>query len=77
METHVSGKTGEKRDVVVYANDEEYASFPSLVRTDDELVLIFTAQNLEKLRASGGHPHFHDPSIAMPLWVTSRDGGMN
>jgi hypothetical protein len=34
---------GEKRDLVVYANDEEYASFPILARTDQELALLFQA----------------------------------
>ena len=65
---------GEKRDVVVYANAEEYASFPILARTDQELTLLFQVQDLAKLRASGEHPH--DQRAAVPRWATSRDGGL-
>ena len=65
---------GEKRDVVVYAKDEEYASFPILARTDQELTLLFQVQNLAKLRASGEHPHYQ--RSAVPHWATSRDGGL-
>ena len=65
---------GEKRDVVVYAKAEEYASFPILARTDQELALLFQVQDLTKLRASGAHPH--GQSLAVPRWATSRDGGL-
>jgi hypothetical protein len=64
---------GEKRDIVVYANDEEYASFPILARTDQELTLLFQVQDLAKLRASGEHPHYQ--RAAVPRWATSRGGG--
>jgi hypothetical protein len=67
-------KTGEKRDVVVCANNEDYASFPQLARTDDEQVMLFQVQNLAKLRASDKHPHYQ--SMAVPRWATSRDGGL-
>ena len=67
-------RPGEKRDVVVYARDEEYASFPILVRSDQELTLLFQVQDLAKLRATGTHPHYQ--SLAVPRWATSRDGGL-
>jgi hypothetical protein len=31
---------------VVYANNEDYASFPQLALTDNELALLFQVQNL-------------------------------
>ena len=69
-----SRQPGEKRDIVVYANDKEYASFPILARTDQELALLFQVQELAKLRASGEHPHYQ--RSAVPRWATSRDGGL-
>lgn len=65
---------GEKRDIVVYANDKEYASFPIIARGDQELVLLFQVQDLAKLRASGEHPHYQ--RLAVPRWATSRDSGL-
>ena len=65
---------GEKRDIVVYANPEEYASFPQIVRTDQEVVLLFQVQNLAALRDSGQHPHYQ--RLAAPRWAASRDGGV-
>lgn len=67
-------RPGEKRDVMVYVQDEEYASFPILARSDQELTLLFQVQDLDKLRASGKHPHYQ--SLAVPRWATSRDGGL-
>ena len=74
MPTSTIRRRGEKRDITVYANPEDYASFPQLARTDNELVLLFQVQNLEKLRASGQHPHYQP--AAVPRWTTSRDGGL-
>ena len=69
-----SRQLGEKRDVVVYANPDEYASFPQIARTDNELVVLFQVQNLTKLRACGEHPHYQ--KAAVPRWATSCDGGL-
>ncbi|MFM8584124.1 MAG: hypothetical protein ACKOFW_21915, partial [Planctomycetaceae bacterium] len=65
---------GEKRDIIVYANDKEYASFPIIARGNQELVLLFQVQDLAKLRASGEHPHYQ--RLAVPRWAASRDGGL-
>jgi len=70
IQTH---QTGTKRDIVVYANPEDYASFPQIARTDDELALLFQVQNLTKLRADSEHPHYQ--KVAVPRWATSCDGG--
>ena len=75
MQTSNIRRRGEKRDITVYANPADYASFPQLARTEDELALLFQVQNLEKLRASGKHPHFQP--AAVPRWATSRDGGLS
>ncbi len=73
MTTIQPRQPGSKRDIIVYANPEDYASFPLLARTDDQLVLLFQVQNLAKLRASDKHPHYQP--AAVPRWATSRDGG--
>jgi hypothetical protein len=65
---------GDKRDIIVYADPEDYASFPQLARTEDELVLLFQVQNLAILRAASEHPHYQ--KAAVPRWATSRDGGL-
>ncbi len=67
-------KLGTKRDIVVYANPDDYASFPQIARTDNELVLLFQVQNLAKLRAASEHPHYQ--KAAVPRWATSSDGGL-
>ena len=65
---------GEKRDIVVHANLDIYASFPQIARTDNALVLLFQVQSLVKLRAASEHPHYQ--KAAVPHWATSRDGGL-
>ena len=67
-------RAGEKRDIVVYSDPEAYASFPQLVRTNSELVLLFQVQELAKLRAASKHPHYQ--AFAVPRWASSRDGGL-
>lgn len=74
MTTTQPRQSGTKRDIVVYANPDDYASFPQLARSGDELVLLFQAQNLAKLRAASEHPHYQ--KAAVPHWATSRDGGL-
>ncbi len=74
MQTARPRQRGEKRDIVVYADAEDYASFPQLVLTDDALVLLFQVQNLAKLRAVEQHPHYQP--VAVPRWATSHDGGL-
>lgn len=68
-------RSGEKRDVIVYAHPEEYASFPIIARTDQQIVLLFQVQELAKLRASPEHPHYQ--RFAVPRWATSTDGGFS
>lgn len=63
-----------KKDIVVYAPGDEYASFPLLARTDRELVLYFHTQNLDKLRADKDHPHAQ--KVAESRWAVSKDGGV-
>ncbi len=75
MKNSTPRQRGEKRDTLVYANPEDYASFPQLARTDGELVLLFQVQSLEKLRALAEHPHYQ--KVAVPRWATSRDGGLS
>lgn len=74
MPTTHSRQPGEKRDIVVYADPGDYASFPQLVRTDDALVLLFQVQSLERLRAHSQHPHYQP--VAVRRWATSSDGGL-
>ncbi len=64
---------GEKVNAVVYAHPNEYASFPQIVRTDEELVLLFQVQDLEKLRAIPEHQHYQ--MVAQARWAVSRNGG--
>ena len=66
-------ESGEKRDCVVYAPHDEYASFPLLAKTEGELVIFFHTMNLEKLRAHEDHPH--GQKGAEGRWAISRDGG--
>lgn len=74
MQTPGQRKCGEKLDITVYAQMEDYASFPQLARTDNALVLLFQVQNLAKLRAAAEHPHYQ--KMAVPRWAISRDGGL-
>ena len=74
MQSQPARQPGEKRDITVYANPADYASFPQLARTDNALVLLFQVQNLAKLRAANEHPHYQ--KVAGPRWANSRDGGL-
>lgn len=70
----ISRAPGTKLDLLVYGPPGEYASFPQLIRTEKDLLLFFTTQNLEKLKATEKHPHYLP--AAEPRWATSTDGGL-
>lgn len=66
-------RPGDKKDITVFANSGTYASFPQLIRTDREVVLLFQAQDLESLRQIPEHPHYQ--KVAQPFWSVSTDQG--
>jgi hypothetical protein len=51
-----------KRDFVIYADNEYYASFPEIILMKDQLVVYFERQKLSELRASPLHPHYQPAS---------------
>ncbi len=60
--------------VAVFGGPNDYAAFPSLVRTARQLILRFNNQPLDQLRAAKvKHPHF-GPAI-QPTWAVSTDQG--
>ncbi len=65
---------GRKIDVTVYANEESYASFPKIIRTEKELVLTFQEQKLQELQKSASHPHHQ--KVSKLKWAISKDGGL-
>ncbi len=65
---------GEKKEIVVFADPNTYASFPAIVRAEDKVVIVFQSQNLEKLRAIPEHPHYQ--KVAQPSWAVSTDQGL-
>jgi len=64
---------GEKLDLMVYGPARDYASFPSISRCEDRIILNFDAQPLSVLARIGIHPH--EQVLAGPCWTVSEDGG--
>jgi hypothetical protein len=46
------------QQVTIFADPNTYATFPQFIRTEDELIVTFNAQNLGELKAAGLHPHY-------------------
>lgn len=60
--------------VKVFGGPNDYAGFPSLVRTESQLFLTFDTQPLDKLReAKITHPHYGP--VTKHMWAISNDGG--
>lgn len=60
--------------VLAFGGPNDYAAFPSLVRTERQIILRFHNQPLDELRAAKvKHPHF-GPAIH-PTWAVSTDQG--
>ncbi|HEU5123331.1 MAG TPA: sialidase family protein [Verrucomicrobiae bacterium] len=56
----------------LYTETNHYAAFPSIIRTEREIVVKFETQNLQALRsAKVKHPHYRP--VAEPVWVVSTD----
>ena len=62
-----------KDDVVIYSSDDQYSSFPGLQRSADTLLVSYTSQQLDGLRASDVHPHYQP--VAIRSYTLSQDGG--
>lgn len=59
---------------LVFGGANDYSAFPTLVRTEHQLILRFNNQPLDELRASKvKHPHF-GPAVH-PVWAVSTDEG--
>jgi hypothetical protein len=68
-------KAGEKADLEVYGIAGDYASFPDLYRTENELLLSFPVQPVEL--AGRTSEHVHHQLFSDTCWVISRDEGLS
>ena len=69
-------KPGEKIDKVVFVAttpQEYFANNPQIVRTEEEIILCFGVQAIDKLRLLETHHHYHP--VSRPHWAISDDGG--
>jgi len=62
-----------KHDVIIHSSDDQYSSFPGLQRSSDTILVSYTNQQLDRLRASDVHPHY--APVALPSYGLSEDGG--
>jgi hypothetical protein len=66
LQSYHPRKPDTKRNIIVYANFEDYASCPQLACTDDCLMLLFQDQNPVKLCTSDKHPHYQPVALPPP-----------
>lgn len=64
---------GEKVDITVFAEEGFFANNPQVIRTEDQLVLTYGVQPMDKLHTIESHHHFLP--YATHHWSVSDDGG--
>ncbi len=62
-----------KHDSVVHSSPDLYSSFPGLLRSSNTILVSYTNQRLDKLRAIGVHAHYQP--VAELWYAQSDDGG--
>jgi len=68
-------RKGEKLDLLVYGPIEDYASFPSITRSEDRIILCYDVQPVSVLPRIEIHPHYQ--VLSGPCWTLSEDGGQS